>query len=729
MTLSLEGMHCASCVATIERALSAVPGVAAASVNLATARAEVSGTGLVSERLLEAVRGSGYEASVAATETADAAPDTRAQKESRDLLRRVLVSAALTVPVLVVSMGGIEFPGKDLLLFALTLPVYAWGGRPFLTGMVRTLQHRTANMDTLVGLGTTAAFLLSTGVALFPRALARAQAHGSYFEAVGVIVTLLLLGRWLETRARGRTSAAVRRLLDLSPKKARVLRNGREVEIPLSEVVVGDHLWVKPGDAIPVDAVVLSGESSVDESMLTGESIPASRVPGDRVMGGTLNQQGLLEVRAAAVGRDTALAQIVRLVERAQASKPALARLADKIAGIFVPAVLAIAVVAWVAWYVLGPEPRALRATVVLASVLLIACPCALGLATPTAILVGTGRAATRGILFRNAEALERARRLRTIVLDKTGTVTEGRPRLTDRVLIDAQGEDPLALAAAVEKGSAHPLAAALVAAAEKDGRRLPPVESFESRAGLGVVGIVGGRRVAVGSARLLEGEALDVSRLVEDATRFSGEGKTPIFVAVDGKAAALLAVADLEKPSSAEAVRQLRATGRRVVLLTGDKEETARAVASRVGIDEVVAEVAPAEKAARISRLQAAGDAVAMVGDGVNDAPALAQADVGIAIGAGSDVAVEASDVTLVGGDLRSVAEALEISAATVRAIRQNLLLAFVYNVVGIPIAAGVLYPVTGWLLSPMLASAAMAASSISVVSNSLRLARRERA
>jgi Cu+-exporting ATPase len=728
MTLSLEGMHCASCVSTIERALSAVPGVAAASVNLATARAQVSGTGLDATRLIDAVRESGYQASLPAEGEPAGDLDARTARESRDLLRRIVVSAALTVPVIVISMGGFVVPGRDLLLFALTLPVYLWGGAPFLTGMWRTLQHRTANMDTLVGLGTTAAFLLSTAVALFPRALARAEASGAYFEAVGVIVTLLLLGRWLETRARGRTSVAVRALLDLAPKKARVLRDGREVEIPLSEVLVGDRLWVKPGDAVPVDSVVVAGESSVDESMLTGESIPVARVPGDRVMGGTLNQEGLLEVRAAAVGRDTALAQIVRLVEQAQASKPALARLADRIAGIFVPAVLAIGVLAWVAWYVLGPEPRFLRASVVLASVLLIACPCALGLATPTAILVGTGRAASRGILFRNAEALERARKIRTVVLDKTGTVTEGRPRLTDRVLIEAGGEDSLALAAALEKASAHPLASAIVAAAEKAGRRLPPVERFQSRAGLGVVGVAGGRRVAVGSARLLELEGVDVSALTEDSARFSAEGKTPIFVAVDGKAAALLAVADREKPSSAEAVRRLRGLGHRVLLLTGDREATARAVAARVSIDEVLAEVAPGEKAARIRQLQAGGEAVAMVGDGVNDAPALAQADVGIAIGAGADVAVEASDVTLVGGDLRSVPEALEISEATVRAIRQNLGLAFVYNVVGIPVAAGVLYPATGWLLSPMLASAAMAASSVSVVFNSLRLARRSR-
>jgi Cu+-exporting ATPase len=722
-------MHCASCVATIEKALGAVPGVAAASVNLATARADVSGSGLEASRLIAAVRESGYEAALAEDADAAAAMDARSARESRDLLRRVIVAAVLTAPVLVLSMGGIALPARDLICFALTLPVFFWCGQPFLSGMVRTLQHRTANMDTLVGLGTSAAFLLSTAVALFPRQLARAEVPGAYFEAVGVIVTLLLLGRWLETRARGKTSAAVRRLLDLAPRKARVVRGGREVEIPLSEVVVGDHLWVKPGDAVPVDGVVLAGESSVDESMLTGESIPVARGPGDRVMGGTLNQEGLLEVRAAAVGRDTALAQIVRLVERAQASKPAVQRLADRIAGVFVPAVLAIAIVVWVVWYVSGPEPRALRATVVLASVLLIACPCALGLATPTAILVGTGRAASRGILFRNAEALERARAVAAVVLDKTGTVTEGRPRLTDRVLIGAGGEEALALAAALEKGSAHPLASAIVSAAERAGLTLREAARFESRAGLGVVGEVAGRRVCVGSARLLEQQGMDVSGAADEAASLSAAGKTPVFVAVDGSVAALLAVADPEKPTSAEAVARLKSRGLRVLLLTGDRRETAEAVASRLGIAEVLAEVAPAEKAARVAQLQRGGLTVAMVGDGVNDAPALAQADIGISVSAGSDVAVEASDITLVGGDLRRVADALDISQATVRAIRQNLTLAFVYNVLGIPIAAGVLYPATGWLLTPMLASAAMAASSISVVANSLRLARKARA
>jgi P-type Cu+ transporter len=539
----------------------------------------------------------------------------------------------------------------------------------------------------------------------------------------------VLLGRWLETRVRGRTSAAIRKLLDLAPRKARILRKGTEIEIPVADVSVGDLLRVKPGDAVPVDGIVRAGASALDESMVTGESLPTEKKPGDRVIAGTLNQEGVLDFEATAVGADTALAQIVRLVSEAQASKPPIQKLADRVAGVFVPIVLAIGTVAWVAWYVAGPEPRALLATVVLASVLLIACPCALGLATPTAVLVGMGRGADRGILFRNADALERARSLTTIVLDKTGTVTEGRPRLTDRVrLAGTTDSDLLGLAAALEKSSAHPLASALIAAAAEKGTAVPDVAHFESRTGRGVVGVVGGRRVVVGNARLLSEEKIDAAPLAEDVERFAAEGKTPLLVAADGRLLGLLAVADAEKPGSAEAIANLRAQGLKVILLTGDRERTARAIAARVGIDETFAEVLPADKASKIVELQRRGETVAMVGDGVNDAPALAQADVGIAIGAGADVAIEASDVTLVGGDLRSVPEALALSRDTIATIRQNLFFAFLYNVIGIPIAAGVLYPATGWLLSPMIASAAMAASSVSVVTNSLRLARRRK-
>ena len=730
--LSLQGMHCASCVSTIEKALASVDGVTAASVNLGTSRARVQGEDLDPARLVEAVRRSGYGASPLQERTPD---DDRAREETevRDALRRTIVAALMTLPVLVISMAGLRFRGSEVVQLVLTLPVYLWAGWPFLTGMVRTLRNRTANMDTLVGLGTTAAFLLSVVGTFFPRALPAGVGggHGAmgsvYYEAIGVILTLVLLGRFLETRARGRTSAAIRLLLDLSPKQARLLRGGVEVDVPVAEVVVGDRLRVKPGDAVPVDGRVVSGRSAVDESLVTGESLPVEKGPGDRVIGGTLNGEGALDVEATAVGSETTLARIVRLVEEAQTSKPPIQKLADRVAGIFVPAVLMIAVAAWVVWYVLGPEPRAGYATYVLASVLLIACPCALGLATPTAILVGTGRGARSGILFRNADALERAGAVTTVLLDKTGTVTEGKPRVTD--VVPAPGttaETVLQTAAALEARSAHPVAAAVVSAAAERKLAVAEAESFESRPGQGVEGAVGGRRAAVGNAALLRARGDDSAALDEAADRLSGEGKTPLFVVVDARAIGLLAVADREKASSAGAIAALKARGLRVAMITGDREKTARAVAARVGVDQLFAEVLPADKALSVRELQGRGEVVAMVGDGVNDAPALAQADVGIAIGAGADVAIEAADVTLVGGNLDSVLEAIELSRATLAAIRQNLFFAFLYNVIGIPVAAGALYPVTGWLLSPMVAAAAMAFSSVSVVVNSLRLARK---
>ena len=660
--LSLQGMHCASCVSTIEKALASVDGVTAASVNLGTSRARVQGEDLDPARLVEAVRQSGYGASPLQERTPD---DDRAreQTEVRDALRRTIVAALMTLPVLVISMAGLRFRGSEVVQLVLTLPVYLWAGWPFLTGMVRTLRNRTANMDTLVGLGTTAAFLLSIVGTFFPRALPAGAGggHGAmgsvYYEAIGVILTLVLLGRYLETRARGRTSAAIRLLLDLSPKQARLLRGGIEVDVPVAEVVVGDRLRVKPGDAVPVDGRVISGRSAVDESLVTGESLPVEKGPGDRVIGGTLNGDGALDVEATAVGSETTLARIVRLVEEAQTSKPPIQKLADRVAGIFVPAVLMIAVAAWVVWYVLGPEPRAGYATYVLASVLLIACPCALGLATPTAILVGTGRGARSGILFRNADALERAGAVTTVLLDKTGTVTEGKPRVTDVVPVaGTTAETVLQIAAALEARSAHPVAAAVVSAAAEQRVPVAEAESFESRPGQGVEGVVGGRPAAIGSVALLRAMKVDSAALDEAADRLSGEGKTPLFVAVDARAIGLIAVADREKPSSAGAIAALKARGLRVAMITGDREKTAKAVAARVGVDELFAEVLPADKALSVRELQDRGEVVAMVGDGVNDAPALAQADVGIAIGAGADVAIEAADLTLIGGSLDSV-------------------------------------------------------------------------
>jgi len=726
VSLAVEGMHCASCVTTIEKALAAVPGVSQASVNLGTARAEVRGAGLDPERLAAAVRSSGYDARLA-PDTAGGDAERRATEQTRALLSRTIVAAVLTAPVAILSMADVMFPGRNFVLLALTLPVYLWAGAPFLSGAVRTLRHRTANMDTLIAVGTTAALGLSAAVTVFPAKFAAASSGPMgpvYYEAVGVILTLVLLGRYFETRARGRTSAAVRQLLDLAPKRARRVEGGQEREVPVAEVRVGDRLRVKPGDAVPVDAVVRSGRSGVDESMVTGESLPVEKGPGDRVLGGTLNGDGALEVEATAVGAATALSQIARLVQQAQASKPPIQRLADRISGVFVPVVLVVAVVTWVAWYVLGPEPRALGATVAFASVLIIACPCALGLATPTAILVGTGRGAKAGILFRNADALETARRVTRVVLDKTGTITEGKPRLTDRVHIaGVPDEELLGLAASLEQASAHPLARAVVAAASEKGIAIPPASAFVSRTGLGVTGAVGGRRVAVGSAALLAAEGVETAPVAEEVARFAAEGKTPLLVAAGGRLLGLLAVADPEKPTSRHAIARLKTMGLSVAMLTGDREDTARAVAGRVGVADVYAGVLAPDKAARVAALQADGAVVAMVGDGVNDAPALAQADLGIAIGAGADVAIEASDVTLVGGRLDAVADAIALSRATLTTIRQNLVFAFLYNALGIPLAAGVFYPATGWMLSPMIASAAMAASSLSVVGNSLRL------
>ena len=730
VTLVIEGMHCASCVRTIEAALEGVPGVSEALVNLATGRARVGGRGLDATALAAAVAATGY----GARPTAQTPSDEDEKRETRELsglLHRTLVSALLTLPVLAIAMGNLRVPAQELVEFALTLPVYLWCGRPFLAGMIRTLRHRTADMDTLVGLGTTAAMLLSTATALFPEALARGGGHGGmrgvYFEAVGVIVTLVLFGRYLETRARRRASSAIRGLLDLTPKLARLVRDGVERQLPVREVTVGDRLRVKPGDAVPVDGLVVSGASSVDESLVSGEPLPVARGPGDRVLGGTLNQEGVLEITATAVGEQTALAQIVRLVAEAQASRPPVQRLADRIAGIFVPVVLAIAAVTWLAWFVLGPEPRVLLATVAFASVLVIACPCALGLATPTAVMVGMGRAARGGILFRNAAALERAQQVDAVLLDKTGTITEGKPRLTDRVrLAGATDAQLLGLAAALEKGSAHPLAGALVSAAAERSLALPAVTEFVSRPGYGVVGRVSGRRVVVGNARLFAEEGLDIAAVAEEADRFSQEGKTVLIVAAGGRLLGLLAVADRPKPGSCRAVERLKARGATVAMLTGDREPAARAVAAAVGIEEVFAGVLPEDKASKVKQLQGRGRIVAMVGDGVNDAPALAAADIGIAIGVGADVAKEAADVTIVGGSLESVADAIALSHATLATIRQNLFFAFVYNAIGIPIAAGALYPWTGWMLSPMIASAAMAASSVSVVANSLRLAHR---
>jgi Cu+-exporting ATPase len=678
LQLELEGMTCAACAARIERALNKLEGVDA-TVNYATERAAVRYEDDVAvDDLIRAVEGAGYSASLTRTESG---PGDR-------LGLRLVVAAALTVPVALIAMvPALGFAGWEWVALALATPVWAWAGWPFHRAALKSLRHGDATMDTLISLGTTAAYAWSV-VALL--ALDNAEV---YFEVASVITTLILLGRWLESRARRRSGAALRALLELGAKEAHVLHDGVEVAVPPEELAVGDLFVVRPGEKIATDGVVVEGRSAIDQSLLTGEPVPVDVGPGDEVAGATVNASGRLVVRATRVGADTALSQIARLVAEAQAGKAPIQRLADRVSAVFVPIVIALSLATLVGWLVLdGDASDAFTAAV---AVLIIACPCALGLATPTALMVGTGRGAQLGIVIKGPEVLEQTRRVTTVVLDKTGTVTEGRMELVEvRPVNGAARADVLRLAGAVEDAGEHPIARAVAAAARAELGVLPPVEEFESRPGIGVVGRVEGRVVEV------------------------GRGAAGISVSWDGEPRATLVVADVVKPTSAEGVRQLKELGLTPVLLTGDREETARAVAAEVGIDRVLAEVFPADKAAEVRRLQAAGEVVAVVGDGVNDAPALAEADLGIAIGTGADVAIEAGDLTLVSGDLRAAPDAIRLSRRVLGTIKANLFWAFAYNVAAIPLA------IAG-LLNPMVAAAAMAGSSLFVVSNSLRLRR----
>jgi Cu+-exporting ATPase len=744
---ALGGIHCPSCIIAIEKVLRRTEGVQDVSTSLEAARATVTydPTVCTPDRICEQVRKLGYTATEITEEpksTDEAA--TGAAQEARDLTIRLAVSAALTIPVLVFGMVLNAMPPSPLayVQFVLTGVVLFWAGWRIMRSAWGSIANRASDMNVLIAVGTLSAFAYSAVATYAPGLFTRfgAEPH-VYYEVTAVIITLILLGKLLEARARSHTSDAIRRLLSLQARTARVIREGGEEDIPIEDVRVGDLIVVRPGEKVPVDGVVREGASTVDESMISGESIPVDKQPGDSVIGATINKTGSFTFEATRVGRDTVLARIVELVRQAQATKAPIQKLADLVAGYFVPVVICIAIATFVVWYIFGPHPPVTFALLNFVAVLIIACPCALGLATPTAVSVGTGRGAENGILIRSAEALEVAGRVTTVVLDKTGTITSGKPALTDVRLAEGFTEsDVMAFAAAAERPSEHPIAQAIVdglsahgTVTDGAGFQIPPQQSatprqavdFEAFPGGGIRATVDSSTVLVGTGRLMSSNGIDTAALDEAAEELRSHGKTVIFVAVDGRAAGVLAVADTVKPGSAEAVRQLRNMGLEVVMITGDNVQTALAVAAQVGIDSVMAEVLPEEKAESVRSLQGQGKTVAMVGDGINDAPALAQADIGIAIGSGTDVAIESSGITLIGGELKGLVTAIRLSKATLRNIKQNLFFAFVYNTLGIPIAAGVLYPFTGMLLSPIVASAAMALSSVSVVTNALRLRR----
>jgi Cu+-exporting ATPase len=736
-TIGIGGMSCAACVARVERAIKALPGVIGATVNLSTetARVEFLPDTVSRERIAQAIREAGYEPA-----EQQQAPDEARARQMHELaaLRRDLVfAAAFTLPLLLLAMGPMVLHGLGHALHTLApepvwgwvqlilaTPVLFWAGRRFLTSGWAELRHLAPGMNSLVLIGSSAAYLYSLAALTVPGLFPQGAAH-LYFEAAAVIVTLILLGRYLEALAKGRTSEAIRRLVRLQPKTARVVRGDGEAEIPAEAVVPGDLIAVRPGERIPVDGTLTEGGSHVDESMISGEPIPVRKGPGDEVVGGTMNQTGAFRYRAIRVGVDMVLAQIIRLVEDAQAGKPPIQQVADRIAAVFVPLVMATALGTFLIWLWLGPEPALSYAFVAAVSVLLIACPCAMGLATPTAIMVGTGRGAAMGILFRRGTALETLARADQVVLDKTGTLTEGHPALTDLCAFGTTDEAALAMAAAVERHSEHPIATAIVRAAQDRGLAVPEATDFEAVPGFGIQARADGRQVAVGADRFMDRLGVPLQAAAGPAVRLAEEGKSPLYLAADGALVAVLAVADPIKGSSRTAVAQLHALGLKVTMLTGDAQRTAEAVARRVGIDRVVAEVLPADKAAEVKRLQGRGNRVAFVGDGINDAPALAQADVGIAIGTGTDIAVEAGEVVLMTGDLTAVAHAIALARRTLRTIRLNFFWAYAYNVALIPLAAGVFYPLTGWVLNPMIAAAAMSVSSLFVVTNSLRLRR----
>ena len=728
------GMTCGSCVSRVERALNKQAGMVKASVNLTTQKAfvEFLSDTLSVSRIHQAIRDAGYE-----PQEPDANSETEEQdREGIDLRRKVLFAAALTIPIVLIAMGKM-IPALEALYVSvlphrgwmaiewlLTTPVLFYAGLRFFRSGYTELRHANPGMNSLVMIGTSAAYFYSVAALLVPGFFPAGTAE-SYFEAAAVIVTLILLGRYFEHVAKGRTSEAIKKLLQLQAKTARVIRDGEAVEVPIEAVVPGDRIQVRPGERVPVDGVVEEGQSYVDESMISGEPVPVAKQKDAELVGGTINKNGSLTFRATRVGADTVLAQIIRMVESAQADKPPIQALADKIAGIFVPIVIVLAILTFITWFSFGPEPALSFAFVTTVSVLLIACPCAMGLATPTAIMVGTGKGAEMGVLFRKGAALETLSRMDTIVLDKTGTLTRGQPELTDFILVEGREDEVLAWVAAVETESEHPIGEAIVKGARDRGLTLPAISEFQAEPGYGIQAQVAGRRINVGADRYMRRLGIDLASVADDAVSLAEKAKSPLYVAVDGRLAALIAVADPLKNGSVEAIAALKSSGLSVAMLTGDNRATAEAIARQAGIERVLAEVLPDQKASEVKRLQEEGARVAFVGDGINDAPALAQADVGIAIGTGTDIAIEAGDVVLMRGDLRGIVDAAALSRRTRKTILGNFVWAYGYNLALIPVAAGVLFPFTGYLLNPMLAAGAMSLSSVFVVTNSLRLGR----
>ena len=738
--IPIANMHCTSCVIRIELELGMTPGVIKAEANTMTNAVDVE---YQPERtsydaLEEAIARAGCRvAEPPVLLDVEAYPEEAAQQAEYNLLmRKFWFAAAVSVPVMLLSYPDL-IPGlRDwmpmgsttrriiwALLGVLSLPVLVWSGSQFFTGMWDALKHRAANMHTLIAVGISAAYAYSVVAVAFPQLFPRMELAEVFWDVTTVVVALVVLGLALEIKAKGRTSEAIKKLIGLQAKTARVLRDGKEIDLPVEEVLVGDNLVVKPGDKIAVDGEITDGSSAIDESMITGESMPVEKRTGDEVIGGTLNKTGSFKFRATKVGKDTALASIIRMVKDAQGSKAPIQRVVDTVSGYFVPAVMILAILAFVVWYLFGPEPRLIFATIVFVTTLIIACPCALGLATPTSLTVGIGKGAENGILIRSGDALQSAETLDCIILDKTGTITRGEPSLTDVVSKGSDEATVLRLAASLERGSEHPLGEAIVKGAEARKVNIVDAKDFAAIPGHGVGGRVDDRAVLLGNARLMRDRGIAIDLLTADWERLAGEGKTPMYVAADGTALGLIAVADTVKSDSRAAIAVLQSLGLEVVMMTGDNERTAKAIARQVGIERVLADVLPEAKAHEVQKLQLEGKSVGMVGDGINDAPALAQADVGFAIGTGTDVAIEASDVTLIAGSLMGVATAIEISKATMRNVRQNLVGAFGYNVLGIPVAMGVLYPFLGLLLSPLIAAAAMAFSSVTVVTNANRL------